>query len=162
MAKKLLGLSKRWARDPSRPNPRWRYSIYWQSVWRDPCPHRERSEHARLRTTCRQGIGITYATTTMGADHTAGYTICPEILSVGGKVDPLVQKAKPRSAARSRQPLRLSILRATACSSPLPFWTSPAATRGWSRNVTASWAPTGRQTTWSRSVRGSCVGEGFQ
>ena len=24
-----------------------------------------------------KGIGITYATTTMGADHTAGYTICP-------------------------------------------------------------------------------------
>ncbi len=36
-----------------------------------------------------KGIGITYATTTMGADHTAGYTIAPEILSVGGKADPL-------------------------------------------------------------------------
>lgn len=35
-----------------------------------------------------KGIGITYATTTMGADHTAGYTIAPEILSVGGKADP--------------------------------------------------------------------------
>ncbi len=36
-----------------------------------------------------KGIGITYATTTMGADHTAGYTIAPEILSVGGDLDPL-------------------------------------------------------------------------
>jgi aldehyde:ferredoxin oxidoreductase len=36
-----------------------------------------------------KGIGVTYATTTMGADHTAGYTIAPEILGVSGKVDPL-------------------------------------------------------------------------
>jgi len=36
-----------------------------------------------------KGIGVTYATSTMGADHTAGYTIAPEILSVGGKADPL-------------------------------------------------------------------------
>lgn len=34
-----------------------------------------------------KGIGVTYATTTMGADHTAGYTIAPEILGVSGKVD---------------------------------------------------------------------------
>jgi aldehyde:ferredoxin oxidoreductase len=46
-----------------------------------------------------KGIGITYATTTMGADHTAGYTIAPEILSVGGKVDPLSPEGK---AALSR------------------------------------------------------------
>jgi aldehyde:ferredoxin oxidoreductase len=36
-----------------------------------------------------QGIGVTYATSTMGADHTAGYTITANILSVGGTVDPL-------------------------------------------------------------------------
>lgn len=41
-----------------------------------------------------KGIGVTYATTTMGADHTAGYTIAPEILSVGGKADPLEVKGK--------------------------------------------------------------------
>ncbi len=35
-----------------------------------------------------KGIGVTYATTTMGADHTAGYTIATEILSVGGSSDP--------------------------------------------------------------------------
>lgn len=36
-----------------------------------------------------QGIGVTYATSTMGADHTAGYAITANILGVGGKVDPL-------------------------------------------------------------------------
>ncbi len=36
-----------------------------------------------------KGIGVTYATTPMGADHTSGYTIAPEIAGVGGKVDPL-------------------------------------------------------------------------
>ncbi len=36
-----------------------------------------------------QGIGVTYATSTMGADHTAGYTIATNILKVGGDVDPL-------------------------------------------------------------------------
>ncbi len=41
-----------------------------------------------------KGIGITYATTTMGADHTAGYTIAPEILSVGGAADPLQAAGK--------------------------------------------------------------------
>jgi len=34
-----------------------------------------------------KGIGMVYATSTMGADHTAGYTIAPEILGVAGKVD---------------------------------------------------------------------------
>lgn len=41
-----------------------------------------------------KGIGITYATSTMGADHTAGYTIAPEILSVGGAADPLSPEGK--------------------------------------------------------------------
>jgi len=41
-----------------------------------------------------KGIGVTYATTTMGADHTAGYTIAPEIAGVGGKVDPLSDEKK--------------------------------------------------------------------
>jgi aldehyde:ferredoxin oxidoreductase len=42
-----------------------------------------------------KGIGVTYATSTMGADHTAGYTIAPEILGVGGKADPSsVEKAE--------------------------------------------------------------------
>ena len=41
-----------------------------------------------------KGIGVTYATSTMGADHTAGYTIAPEILSVGGSAEPLDTKDK--------------------------------------------------------------------
>ena len=36
-----------------------------------------------------QGIGVTYATTTMGADHTAGYAVASNIMGVGGSVDPL-------------------------------------------------------------------------
>ncbi|MEW5819800.1 MAG: aldehyde ferredoxin oxidoreductase C-terminal domain-containing protein, partial [Cyanobacteriota bacterium] len=36
-----------------------------------------------------QGIGVTYATSPMGADHTAGYTIATNILKSGGFVDPL-------------------------------------------------------------------------
>ncbi|MGD8344133.1 MAG: aldehyde ferredoxin oxidoreductase C-terminal domain-containing protein [Desulfobacterales bacterium] len=36
-----------------------------------------------------QGIGVTYATATMGADHTAGYAVATNIMGVGGSVDPL-------------------------------------------------------------------------
>ncbi len=36
-----------------------------------------------------QGMGVTYATSTMGADHTAGYAVTANILGVGGTVDPL-------------------------------------------------------------------------
>jgi aldehyde:ferredoxin oxidoreductase len=36
-----------------------------------------------------KGIGVTYATATQGADHTAGYAIGPNVLGVGGNVDPL-------------------------------------------------------------------------
>jgi aldehyde:ferredoxin oxidoreductase len=36
-----------------------------------------------------KGIGVTYATSTMGADHTAGYAVFSNILGVGGSVDPL-------------------------------------------------------------------------
>jgi aldehyde:ferredoxin oxidoreductase len=41
-----------------------------------------------------KGIGITYATSPMGADHTAGYTINGEVFGVGGKYDPLVTEGK--------------------------------------------------------------------
>lgn len=41
-----------------------------------------------------KGIGVTYITSTMGADHTAGYTIAPEILAVGGKSEPLSNEDK--------------------------------------------------------------------
>ena len=36
-----------------------------------------------------QGIGVTYATTPMGADHTAGYAVTANVLKVGGFIDPL-------------------------------------------------------------------------
>jgi aldehyde:ferredoxin oxidoreductase len=46
-----------------------------------------------------KGIGVTYATSTMGADHTSGYTIAPEILGVSGKLDPFsVWKAEASRA----------------------------------------------------------------
>jgi aldehyde:ferredoxin oxidoreductase len=35
------------------------------------------------------GIGVTYATTPMGADHTSGYAVGSNIAGVGGKTDPL-------------------------------------------------------------------------
>ena len=41
-----------------------------------------------------KGIGVTYATTPMGADHTAGYTITANVLGVGGNVDPLKSKGQ--------------------------------------------------------------------
>lgn len=36
-----------------------------------------------------KGIGVTYATSPMGADHTAGYAVATNIMGVGGSVDPL-------------------------------------------------------------------------
>ena len=41
-----------------------------------------------------KGIGITYATSTMGADHTAGYSVATNILKVGGDVDPLKKEGQ--------------------------------------------------------------------
>jgi aldehyde:ferredoxin oxidoreductase len=41
-----------------------------------------------------KGIGITYATSTMGADHTSGYAIATNILKVGGYVDPLKKEGQ--------------------------------------------------------------------
>ena len=41
-----------------------------------------------------QGMGVTYATTTMGADHTAGYCIASNILGCGGRVDPLLPEGQ--------------------------------------------------------------------
>ncbi len=38
-----------------------------------------------------KGMGITYATSTQGADHTMGYTIATNILNVGGSLDPLTK-----------------------------------------------------------------------
>jgi len=50
------------------------------------------------------GMGVTYATSTMGADHTAGYTIAANILGVGGRVDPL----KPEGQAELSRNLQIA------------------------------------------------------
>jgi aldehyde:ferredoxin oxidoreductase len=36
-----------------------------------------------------KGVGVTYATSPMGADHTAGYAVATNIMKVGGDVHPL-------------------------------------------------------------------------
>lgn len=36
-----------------------------------------------------KGVGVTYATTPIGADHTGGYAVCQNVLKVGGDVNPL-------------------------------------------------------------------------
>lgn len=41
-----------------------------------------------------KGVGVTYATTTMGADHTAGYSVATNILKSGGYVDPLKKEGQ--------------------------------------------------------------------
>lgn len=41
-----------------------------------------------------KGIGLTYATTPMGADHTAGYCISGNILKVGADIDPLKKEGQ--------------------------------------------------------------------
>ncbi|UJX39811.1 aldehyde ferredoxin oxidoreductase [Desulfovibrio sp. JY] len=41
-----------------------------------------------------KGVGLTYATTPMGADHTAGYAVATNILKVGGFVDPLCKEGQ--------------------------------------------------------------------
>ncbi len=51
-----------------------------------------------------QGIGVTYATSTMGADHTAGYAVATNILGVGGSVDPL----KPEGQAELSRNLQIA------------------------------------------------------
>lgn len=51
-----------------------------------------------------QGIGVTYATTPMGADHTAGYAVTANVLGVGGSVDPL----KPEGQIELSRNLQIS------------------------------------------------------
>lgn len=51
-----------------------------------------------------QGIGVTYATSPMGADHTAGYAVATNIMKVGGFVDPL----KPEGQAELSRNLQIT------------------------------------------------------
>lgn len=41
-----------------------------------------------------KGIGITYATTPMGADHTTGYAVATNLLRIGGFVEPLQKEGQ--------------------------------------------------------------------
>lgn len=41
-----------------------------------------------------KGMGVTYSTSTMGADHTAGYAVASEVFGVGGKLDPMETAGK--------------------------------------------------------------------
>lgn len=41
-----------------------------------------------------KGIGTTYATSPMGADHTAGYTVTPEVFEIGRRSDPFKARGK--------------------------------------------------------------------
>ena len=41
-----------------------------------------------------KGMGVTYATSPMGADHTAGFTVAPEVFGLGGSSDPLSSHGK--------------------------------------------------------------------
>ncbi len=41
-----------------------------------------------------KGVGVTYATTPMGADHTAGYSVAQNVLGVGGNIDPLKKEGQ--------------------------------------------------------------------
>ncbi len=51
-----------------------------------------------------KGIGVTYATSPMGADHTAGYAIATNIMKIGGDVDPL----KPDGQVQLSRDLQVS------------------------------------------------------
>jgi len=51
-----------------------------------------------------KGVGVTYATSTMGADHTAGYAVATNILGSGGSVDPL----KPEGQAELSRNLQIA------------------------------------------------------
>jgi len=50
------------------------------------------------------GIGVTYATSPMGADHTAGYAVATNVLGVGEAVDPL----KPEGQAGLSQAFQIA------------------------------------------------------
>ena len=51
-----------------------------------------------------KGIGVTYATSTMGGDHTAGYAVAQNILKIGGDIDPL----KPEGQAEISRELQIA------------------------------------------------------
>jgi len=68
-ARKRLSWSTKWAKGNRWPYfGRW-YGVHRQGLWPDPRAY-VKVKVCPLRTRAVKGIGITYATTTMGADHT--------------------------------------------------------------------------------------------
>lgn len=47
-----------------------------------------------------KGIGVTYATSPMGADHTAGYVVSPNVFKVGGDIDPLATDGQAQASRK--------------------------------------------------------------
>jgi len=75
-----------------------------------------------------KGIGMTYAISTMGADHTSGYTIAPRSWASVERSTSSTPTRRTWCAPSSTRPPSSTPL-ATACSSPSPSWTSPRASR---------------------------------
>jgi aldehyde:ferredoxin oxidoreductase len=67
-----------------------------------------------------QGIGVTYATSPMGADHTAGYTVLCNIMNVGKRVDPLKTDGQMELSKIPKLEQRLSMLQVYAALLFLP------------------------------------------
>ena len=63
--------------------------IYWRCPGRGPASRGKTTGIPAYDPRAVKGVGITYATTPMGADHTAGYGVTANILKVGGDIDPL-------------------------------------------------------------------------
>jgi aldehyde:ferredoxin oxidoreductase len=61
-----------------------------------------------------KGIGVTYATSPMGADHTAGYSVAPNIMKVGGDINPL-EKANNVEISKNLQVATAAIDAAGLC-----------------------------------------------
>lgn len=47
-----------------------------------------------------KGMGVTYATSPMGADHTAGYLVSPNVFKVGGDIDPLTTEGQAEASRK--------------------------------------------------------------
>jgi aldehyde:ferredoxin oxidoreductase len=75
------------------------------------------------------GVGVTYATSPMGADHTAGYAVTQNVLKVGGDVNAPSPRARSSSRGTSRSPRPPSTRSACVSLSPSRSWTSPIRSR---------------------------------
>lgn len=67
-----------------------------------------------------KGQGVTYATTTMGADHTAGYAVATNILDAAARPILFPQRGRPKYPGTCRSLRPLSMPRAIASLRHLP------------------------------------------